>query len=217
MSDPLEFLSGYVSPVTDKEHATIGRIAILWGQIEHFVEELLPHVTGLRWGELEALQITSKSISSKVDYLTAATARLTNTEYRNGVRAFCAIIHETKTQRNHIFHGMWGWRGDGRTQRVFAAARKKADPQAPFAASKLSALEKKLCRCSRMGFDLVVIHVLGQDGRPHPSRFFHHSVEGDAPEWLMQWSARNPWAGDHPDRIEQAGQLPRLSRLYPER
>ena len=49
MSDPLEFLAGYVSPLTDVEHATIGRIALLWGQADHFVEQLLPVVSELSW------------------------------------------------------------------------------------------------------------------------------------------------------------------------
>ena len=113
MNDPLEFLPGYVSPITDKEHATIGRIALLWGQIEHFVEQLLPTVTGLTHEEMDALQISSKTIASKVDFLSKASARIKIDGIREDVGRFCAIIHETKKQRNHIFHGMWGWRGDG--------------------------------------------------------------------------------------------------------
>lgn len=217
MSDPLELLPGYVSPLTDKEHATLGRIAVLWGQIEHFVEELLPAATGLSRDDLEALQVTSKTIASKVDFLATASKRINDERLRNEVLNFCAIIHETKTQRNHVFHGMWGWRGDDRTKRVFPAARKESDPHAPFPASSLSTLEKKLCKCSRKGFDLLCRYVYGQSVRHHPSRFFHHGLPGDAPEWLEQWTQHNPWGGEAPDYIEQAGQLPRRARLYPER
>ena len=215
--DPLEFLPGYMSPVRDKEHATIGRIAILWGQIEHFVELLLPFVTGLTNEELDALQISSKTIASKVDFLNTASARLPDEDARNELRAFCAIIHETKGQRNHVFHGMWGWRADNRIERVFPAAFKRSHPGSPFRASSLSALEKKLCKCSRMGFDLMVNRAMRRPERPHPSRFFHHNVEDAFEGWFARWSERNPWVGDDPDYIERAGQLPRRSTLYPQR
>ena len=214
MTDLLEFLPGYVSPLTDEEHATIGRIALLWGQIEHFVEELLPAVTDLAHDELEALQINSKAIASKVAFLKAASRRISNAALRDEIVKFCTLIHDTKMQRNHIFHGMWGWRGDIRTKQVFPAARKQSDPHAPFPASKLSAIEKKLCKCARAGFNLFTRYH-GHLERPHPSRFFHHGAGSDAPKWLLQWSERNPWDGD-PDRIEKVGQLPRRSALYPQ-
>lgn len=215
MSDPLEFLPGYVSPLTDKEHATIGRIALLWGQVEHFVEVLLPIVTGLTLDELDALQISSKTIASKVDFLAKASSRVERADIRDGIKRFCAIIYETKSQRNHIFHGMWGWRGDDRTQRAFPAACKRSDLSSPFPADKLSTLEKKLCKCARMGFDLFTRYH-GQLERPHPSRFFHHNAAGEAPEWLLQWSTRNRWDDEDPGRIESAGQLPRRSSLFPQ-
>lgn len=215
--DPLEFLPGYVSPVTDKEHATIGRIAILWGQVEHFVEQLLPVVTGLTEEELGILQLSSKPIATKVDFLNVAAKRLTDEDTRTGIKAFCAIIHETKGQRNHVFHGMWGWRGDDRTKRVFAAALKQSDPHAPFAASQLSSLEKKLCKCSRMGFDLYITHVVKRPERPHPSRFFHHDIDDVFQGWFAQWTERNSLVDEDPGRIEIEGQLPRLVQLYPER
>lgn len=217
MSDPLEFLAGYVSPLTDAEHATIGRIALLWGQADHFVEQLLPVVSGLSWEQLEALQITSKPTGSKVGFLKASARKLIDEALREQVLTFCTIVDDCKTSRNHVFHGMWGWRGDHRTERVVPAARKESELHNPFPASKLPALERKLCKASRLGFDLVISLVFRQSARPHPSRFLHHGAQGDAPEWFQQWSARNPWDDDDPGRIEIAGQVPRQSRLYPEK
>lgn len=216
MNDPLEYLPGYVSPLTDMEHATLGRIAILWGQIEHFVEELLPMVTGLSYEEMEALQINSKTISSKVDFLKTAVGRIKDEAIRTQIVEFCAIIHETKTQRNHIFHGIWGWRADERTKRVFPAAWKRSDPGAPFDYQKLPVLEKKLCKAARMGFNLFT-RWHGERVPLHPSRFVHHNAQNDPPIWLLQWSKRNPWDDDSQDRIERAGQLPRRSSLFPQR
>lgn len=217
MTDPLEFSPGYVSPLTDKEHATIGRIALLWGQIEHFVDELLPEISGLSREQLEALQVKEKPMASKVSFLKASAKRHNHEPTSQSVAKFCGLVEDTKMQRNHIFHGIWGWRGDDRTERVYPAARKESDPHSPFAAEKLPGLEKKLCKCSRLGFDLVARVSYGQLQRPHPSRFFHHSSPADPQGWLMQWTKHNPWGGDGPDYIEKAGQLPRRYLPYPER
>ena len=127
-----------------------------------------------------------------------------------------SVIHETKAQRNHLFHGMWGWAGDDQTKRMFPAARKYPVVHAPFPASSLSTLEKKLCKASRMGFELFTTY-MGSRVPVHPSRFFHHNAGLEVPEWLEQWRQGNPWDDGDPDRIEKAGQLPRRSSLCPQR
>ncbi|MDC8755771.1 hypothetical protein OIK40_14065 [Erythrobacter sp. sf7] len=217
MKDPFEFQPGYVSPLTDKEHATIGRIAILWGQIENSVDDLLPHISGLTVAQLEALQLFGKPMNQKITFLKSSAKAFPHEPYKSQIIVLCTLVDETKSSRNHVFHGMWGWRGDEKTKRVFPAARKGENPEAPFPASKLPALEKKLCKCARLGHDLVCTLVLGQLERHRQSRFFHHGAEGDVPEWLLQWSQRNPWPHDDPDQISPIGQLPRRPSLYPER
>jgi hypothetical protein len=214
--DPLEYVPGYVSPLTDKEHARIGRIAILWGQIEFFVEELLTHVSGMAWEELEVLQVTSKTIASKVDYLDRIKARHHDPDYRQKVGDFCAIIHETKTSRNHVFHGVWGWRAEDRTKTMTPAARKSSAPNQPFRYTQLPALEKKLCKCSRMGADLCN-PMWHPTARPKLTRYIHHGVEGPAPQWMRQWTERNPLADVVLESSSKAAQLPRLRVLFPQK
>lgn len=213
MSDPLEFIPGYVSPLSDRDHARIGRIAILWGQIEHFVEFLLPKVTGISWEELETVGIASKPIAAKVDFLNVARKRVKDEGLKRRIGEFCLLIHETKTPRNHVFHGIWGWRGDERTKSVFPAARKTSQPDQPFKASQLPALEKKLSKCSRMGSDLMMAFY-GESHRVKLMRFIHYG-EGGVPAWLQQWSERNPMDDAVLDRSCKAGQLPRLGAPYP--
>jgi hypothetical protein len=216
MSDPLEFIPGYVSPLTDRQHAQIGRIAILWGQVEHFVEQLLPRITGLSWKELEALGVTEKPIGSKVNFLKAAASRITDDDLKNEVRALCAAIDDTKVARNHLFHGIWGWRGDKRTKNVFPAARKTSAPHAPLKATQLPYLEKKLCRCSRMAIDIIQL-LENPPMRTKYTRFLHHGDKDVAPQWFRQWSERNPLDGAALDRTSKAGRLPFLSEPYPQK
>ena len=215
MPDPLEFIPGYVSPLTDKEHAQIGRIAILWGQIEHFVETLLTRVSGFKWEELEAIQLVDKPIAAKVGFLKAASARVTDQTVRDTVLAFCAEIDGTKASRNHVFHGIWGWRGDKRTKKVIAAARKRTVAHAPFKVTQLAALEKRLCKASRLGEDLLV-HYGGHGFRVKYARYLHHGDQENAPKWFREWSDRNPLDLAALDQSTTGSQLPRLPGLLPE-
>lgn len=214
MSDGLEFIPGYISPLTDADHARIGRIAVLWGQVEHFVEAMLPRVSGLSWDELVALRVADQPIGQKVLFLKAAAKRLKDSDIQEAVTAFCAAIDETKSARNHVFHGMWGWRADRRTKTVDPAARKTSQPSQPFKAGQLPSLEKRLCACSRQGSDIMMAF-WNESARVKYSRYIHHGEREVIPEWLSQWSERNPLDDVHLDRIAKAGQLPRLDAPYP--
>jgi len=211
-SDPLEYIPAYISPLTDKQHARLGRVVVLWGQVEHFVERLLCRVSGLSWKELEALQITEKPVSAKSKFISMARARLKNPELEKSVQRFCDLLNETKTSRNHAMHGIWGWRANSSGKTVEPGARKTSSPKTPMKMTQLAALEKKLCQLSRLGSDLVG-HF---DGFPRVkyARFLHHA-DREPPEWLRQWSKRNPLDGEILDRSAGNGKLPCLSAALP--
>lgn len=214
MNDPLEFIPGYISPLTDKEHAIIGRIALIWGQIEHSVEHLVCIVSGLSWGELTAIRVADQPIGSKISFLKAAVHRLSDDGTKEAVVEFCKSIDDTKVERNHIFHGVWGWRADDKKKTVEPAARKTKNPEQPLLASKLPNLEKRLCRCARLGEDLVR-KLWGFQEREKYIRYIHHGGKSDAPEWLQQWLERNPLDDAALDRSAKSGRLPRLEQLLP--
>lgn len=211
--DPLEFIAAYISPLTDKEHAQIGRIAILWGQIELITEDLLVLVTKLSWKELEALQITDKPMGARTMFLNEARARIKNPELEAKLKSFCDAIHETKVQRNHVFHGMWGWRANSLKRTVEPCARRSKDPSAPLKLYQLHALEKKLCRCSRIGHDLAWL-LRGDQRRSKHVRFLHYG-DKEPPQFLRQWSERNPLDHEVLDQSGKGGKLRRLENLHP--
>ncbi len=212
--DPLKFIPGYISPLTDKEHARIGRIAVLWGQIELITEDLLMLVTKLSWQELEALQITDKPMGQRVSFLTIAAKRLKDAKLELQLKTFIGLINDTKTSRNHVFHGMWGWRASSRKRTVEACARRTKEPTVPMKISQLIKLEKSLCRCSRVGFDLVG-DMRGWRNRAKFVRFIHHGESDDSPRWIQQWSERNPLDLAALDQSARGGKLPRLNALHP--
>ena len=217
MVDDLTYYPAYVSPLTDKDHATIGRIVVLWGQIEYLVDCLLPRVSDLKWSELKALQVDNKNTSSKVGLLKELRNRLPDAEKQDQVFEFCMMIDNTKVRRNHLMHGIWGWRGNSREKSIRAASRKRSAPGQPLYRRDLTKFEKELCACSRLGQDLVYLFDK-YPYRPMYSRFFHHDDSVNAhPTWMKNWTAENPNDSEEFRRNHEIGQLPRLNRHYPEK
>jgi hypothetical protein len=213
MSELPDYVPAYMSPLTDKEHARLGRIAVLWGQVEYCLDEMLPFVSGLKRSELDALAITDKAVGSKAMFLKAAMKRVESDEQRKRIGAFLALIEETKVARNHAFHGVWGWRITTRTQSVMPCARHGKYPSRPLKIADLAKLEKSLCACSRIGRD-VLNEFWGWHHDRRAARFFH-GADDDFPEWFHRWTERNPMRGEYLDQTAKAGQLPRLAKHFP--
>ncbi len=216
MTESLEFIPAFISPLTDKEHATIGRIALLWGQIEYLIDDLMCLVSGQSWDQLRENPEMVKHVSQKIRFLKKEAERRLEPAGTDMVLSFCAFVQDTKFARNDVFHGIWGWRADRRKRIVFPAARKSRAPWQPFPAAKLVSLEKKLCRCSRMGADLCQ-NLRKENVSYIYSRFIHHNEREPAPEWLRQWSDRYPLDIQLLGRTAEKGELPRLDKLFPDR
>lgn len=211
-SDPIEYIPAYISPLTDKQHARLGRVVVLWGQVEHFVERLLCRVSGLSWKELETLQITEKPVGAKIKFMSTARSRLKNAELEGRVQLFCDLLNEIRDSRNHAMHGIWGWRANSRNKTVEPCARRTGSPKTPMKMTQLAALEKKLCRISRLGLDLT--SHFDKFPRAKYNRFLHHA-DNEPPEWLRQWSRRNPLDCEVLDHSSKGGKLPRLAEPLP--
>lgn len=213
MSDSTEFMAGYLSPLTDKEHARLGRISVLWGQIEYYLDHLLPVVSGFSDAELKAIGLTEKNVGTKTQFLKAAIQRLTDPARAHEARRFCELIDNTKVARNHAFHGLWGWRASSRSKTVEPCARHSKHPAKPLKIADLAKLEKALCACSRVGHDLLN-ECLGWEKERQPVRFFH-GADKAVPTWLSEWTGRNRVGREYLDQNAKEGQLPRLARHFP--
>jgi len=202
-----ENVAGYISPLTDEQHAVLGRIAVLWGQIESAIDNILPAFCGLSADDLTALQVFDKPIAAKVALLKSASKAKSAPAVHEKVIKFATIIDDTKARRNHAFHSMWGWRLEPRTQTVVPCARYLKTPGQGLKASSLPKLEAELNKCARHGKDLLHL-VWGEGPDYNPSRHFHGP---DAPqEWFGQWLERNPVYLHNLDCGTNSNQLPRL-------
>lgn len=208
MNDPYEFVPPFVSPLTHDQHARLGRIAILWGQIDMTLDQLLQIAINIT-GEQRITLIGEKPIGAKLDMLSGNIKNIPNKEGQRLVREFLDLTNQTKTMRNRCFHGVWGFHC-GKPNKVTPAASHFKERENPVRVSQLPALEKKLCKTARTGWDAIMLihqHDLNQRGC---NRLFHGV--GDTPPWLSEWREQHP-LGDHSlDRNWKRGRLPYLAQ-----
>lgn len=208
MADFDELAPAFASPLTDEQHARLGRIAVLWGHIDWLLDEILLKVLKLSRAQREEL-IGEKPIGPKLAYLKPAIARIKDDRTRDAVQAMYTILNNTKGIRNHVFHGAWGWRAHDRTKSVTVAARHPKSPTNPVEATQLPWLERELCRASRFADDAFALLRTGTTN-PGCGRFAHHGSKGRPRKWFVQWLQQHPLRDANFDRSFRAGELLRL-------
>lgn len=200
-------LPAFVSPLTDKEHAQLGRIAVLWGQADWLIDEII----------LTALEITRKQhtafigekpIGPKLEILKPSLGEIKDARAQEAARGFVERLDATKAQRNHIFHGIWGWRAKPRSTTVERCARHPKSLNNPVRAEQLPGLERTLCEAVTQGIMAVWI-IRGHEPEAGVHRFLH-GRDDEAPEWFLQWSRQHPLIGQNWDHNWLGGELPRL-------
>lgn len=200
--------SGFVSPLNDKQHAQLGRIAVLWGQIEAVIDFVLPTFCDLSHQELNAIQVFSRPMAAKAAFLKQVSKSRAAESVHEKVMTFLEIIENTKVDRNHAFHSMWGWRINEKKMTVEPCARYLTQPDKNLRPHQLPRLERELTKCAQIGKELLHI-ALGTGPNYEPSRFFH-GAPNDPPPWLEQWLEQNPLNLQSLDCGPKKDQLPRL-------
>jgi hypothetical protein len=203
-------IPAYVSPLTHDEHAQIGRIAVLWGQIDSFVDSLLTFVLGIPV-ELRSELFADKQIGAKLDALRKFAPKLKPAERREQVQKFVRMIDAAKAERNQCFHGAWGFRITNK-QTVIAAAQHYKQPEVPFKASSLPKLERQLCQTSHQGaLAMVVFEQSMPINGAQP--LFHGALEHIVDqEWFQEWLKRYYEDRHIQDHRWKPGRLPFLER-----
>ncbi|WP_298470359.1 hypothetical protein [uncultured Erythrobacter sp.] len=198
----------FVSPLTDEEHAQLGRIAILWGQADWLIDEIILGALKITREQHKAL-IGEKPLGPKINLLKPHLKDVNPPEAQEAAKKFVQGLDLTKSKRNSIFHGVWGWRAHPRKQIVERCARHPKSLNDPPKAEDLPALEKALheavaealkAACQIWGF--TPPKVVGR---------FLHGREEEAPEWFQQWQAQRPLTDQNWDHSLSEGQLPRLT------
>lgn len=208
MDIPAEFIPPFVSPLSHDQHARLGRIAILWGQIDMILDQLLQAALNIT-GEQRVALIGERPIGGKLDLLKNNLHGIKDKKAREGARDFWELANDTKSVRNRCFHGIWGF-GLGRKETLFAGASHFREIENPFRATQLPSLEKKLCKTARLGWNALAIVMSYTHATKGCSRLFHG--KGDIPAWLVEWRAQHPLDDRALDRRHKRNQLPYLAK-----
>lgn len=200
-------LPAFVSPLTDKEHAQLGRIAVLWGQIDWLIDQIILNALQITLAQQETL-IGEKPIGPKIVMVKKHFENIHPQDAETASRGFIELLDRTKSKRNHIFHGIWGWRAHPRKEIVQRCARHPKSLDNPVKVEDLPKLESDLCEAVTQGV-MAVWLIRGQKPEAAVVRFLH-GRDRDTPEWFQRWSEQHPLLGDNWDRNWSAGQLPRL-------
>lgn len=211
---PISQLPGtvrFVSPLTDAQHAQLGRISVLWGHIDYLLDHLIAAVSRLSWEQIESLKVNEKPLGAKVGFLKASLHQVTDDKHRALVETFIELVGGVKERRNFALHGLWGIRSDNRLKSVAPAARLHADVTKPFRASQLGKLEADLCAASSAA--IIADAELQERTYSELERLVFYA-ESDAPQWLQQWLIHNPLNYVTLDYSGAAKELPRRVSPY---
>lgn len=201
-------IPAYVSPLTDSQHAQLGRIAVLWGFADFFLDVILEKAVGLTREQHNTL-VRDKSFGAKLDILKAHLPAIADEDARTSAKVFREMLNNTKQRRNQAFHGAWGWRGVEGKELPEICARHHATPHNPIKASDLGKLETELCNATAFGrFAMAKLHLLPPLNGV--TRFMHGEGE-NPPELFLQWIEQHPLDAANLDHSCKAGELPRLT------
>jgi hypothetical protein len=194
----------FYSPLTHEQHAQLGRIAILWGQIDMFVDNLLTAVLGID-PDLRAQLFNEKQIAGKLDHLLKSAPNVSDMKARVAVIAFINSALALKSDRNRCFHGVWGFRIVRKS--VEAAAQHHRALENPFKAADLPRLERSLCQLSHQG--MLALNALGEmDLLTGAYPLFHGQMPDQ--EWLAEWTEQHYADRHNLGRSYKLGRLPYL-------
>ncbi len=207
MSNSYE-LPAFVSPLTDEEHAQLGRIAVLWGQADWLIDELMLVALSLSRKQRETL-IGEKPLGPKLDLLAKHLDDIPHSEAREAAKGIHARLNKTKTQRNHAFHVIWGWRANPRSKTIERCSRHPKALHNPIRVEDLPDLERTLCEAVTQGI-IAVFLLRGQTPEASVVRFLH-GKDKDAPDWFRRWAEQHPLLDRNHDPSWKPGQLPRLA------
>lgn len=143
-------------PLTQAQLAEMGYIAVLWGQVDFIIDELL--LFAFKIGpDKRRILIGDKQIGSRVDLLANNLTAIRPKATRALVQKFCSVVQRNKTDRNTAFHGAWGWHVKGLGRPGEPAARTSKAPKNRFFPARFPDLRSDLTYASRIGWEAVCL------------------------------------------------------------
>jgi hypothetical protein len=189
-SEPVPPTPGFEIPLSATSLAHLGLMAVLWGQIDHIIDNLIAHAYRIDYAQRRAL-VGEKPIGAKVDLLKSHIDGLP-AEAQENTRRFLELITATKQDRNAAFHGLWAIHLNKRTGVESVAALYGKSPNNPLTPDRFLPIIQQLAECSNIGCSAMFV-AIGQSRTGNvPVRFTFADLGGEEPP--PHAGLRGPWS-----------------------
>lgn len=132
----------YELPIADDELLLVGRITLMWSQLDFQIDGILAALHRLD-GEQLAAFFGRIMIGGKVQAIKKAVHRAPSGSAQQALSAMCESINGCLEDRNLLTHGMWGWNWDEENVRWEPAATSHLI-RTTFSASELPDLHERI-------------------------------------------------------------------------
>ena len=99
----------YQFPFPDEKLVIIGRITLMWGQIDVQVDQILMDLYRLGYDKFDHL-FANKTVGPKTEAVRVALDRSRDNLAREALVEMATSVSSCVSERNIMTHGLWGWR-----------------------------------------------------------------------------------------------------------
>lgn len=170
-------------PLSLEQLQQLGVLSAVWGQIDYLISMSLSMIMGMDPVKVEEL-LDKQMTGARIAQLRKQLPKIKDEEIRKTATTFCKNMGGLIGKRNHITHGLWGWRVDLITKKGRRASFFLREKDKPIFVDDLSAL------ASRFSDEAKRIHHVccSLSGRhPEPGKipqFFYSN--GPPPDWYPE-------------------------------
>ena len=154
--------------LTANQTLEIGRLSVIWGQIDHF---LLGSISMLLTKDMAgAVALMGEMTTGPlVNLLNKSRHRIQDEEIRELTKTFCADMGPLIKTRNHVMHGIWGWYLPGKNpKKAKPGCLHVSNPYNPVFPEKVTEIANKAA-IQTHAVSLIWHHLAGEpfpDGQP---------------------------------------------------
>lgn len=143
----------FAVPLSPQELHDLGVIAVVWGQIDFILDEIICHIHGFDTHQ-RATFVTDKMIGTKLDLVRSDYERLPK-KFHPPIKALITRLSLIKQNRNSAFHGVWGWKWEKRSKTRHVAAFHAKTKNNPLKPIQLQGMVEELIDCSKIAGEVM--------------------------------------------------------------
>lgn len=101
-------LPSWLIPLSDEDQARLGRIVVMWGQVESVLDYIIQAFTPIDEAAYKSL-LGGRMLSTKVGIVLNLAKEITNLRTMKACEELCSLINASSSDRNDAVHGRWGY------------------------------------------------------------------------------------------------------------